>query len=160
MSGKRTPLTYVPPEVGTRVVEQLTKGSVVKAVAEVRQATGWDLVSAKRYVDALRLEWMGARVPVELEERLRALLVAGRAPDAVKAARKEAGLGRSEAKDFVKALQGGWRRGRATVGNDGTLAERAREFVDADDRASAVGLVRSETGMNAEEAGRFVDALD
>ncbi|RSN59927.1 MULTISPECIES: hypothetical protein [Actinomadura] len=150
---------YVPPEVGTRVVELLSKGQVIKAVAEVRKATGMDLVDAKAYIDGMRLEWVGAQVPVEAEEKARALLAEGRAKDAVKLVREAGGLGRSEGKDFVKALQAGWRRGRATAGGAGTVADRAREFVDADDRASAVALVRAETGMTAEEAGRFVDAL-
>ncbi|OLT24746.1 hypothetical protein BJF79_13445 [Actinomadura sp. CNU-125] len=165
MSGNRSSVPYVPPEVATRVVELLGKGQLVKAVAEVRKATGADLVSAKSCIDEMRLEWIGAQVPVEAEEKARALLGEGRAKDAVKLVRDAGGLGRSEGKDFVRALQAGWRRGRTgrTAGTDGpggTLADRARGFVDADDHASAVALVRDETGMNAEEAERFVDALD
>ncbi|MBE1531931.1 hypothetical protein [Actinomadura algeriensis] len=172
MSGKQPSVPYVPPEVGRRVVELVAKGQVIKAVAEVRKATGADLVSAKTYVDGMRVEWIGAQVTVEVEEKVRALLAEGRAKDAVKLVRDAAGLGRSEGKDFVKALQGGWRRGRATVGTPdggtpdggtpiwGTLSDRVRVYVDADDRASAVALVRDEPGMTSDEAGRFVDALD
>lgn len=149
---------YVPAEVGTRVVELVSRGQVVKAVAEVRKATRLDLVDAKNYVDGMRLEWIGAQVPVEVEEKARALLAEGRAKDAVKLVRDAAGLGRSEGKDFVKALQGGWRRGRASA-DGGTLADRVRRLADAGDVVAAVELVRADTGMTADEAGRFVIAL-
>ncbi|MEV5826653.1 hypothetical protein AB0L25_13840 [Spirillospora sp. NPDC052242] len=153
---------YVPAEVGTRVVELVSRGQVVKAVAEVRKATRMDLVDAKNYVDGMRLEWIGAQVTAEVEEKVRALLAEGRAKDAVKLVRDAAGLGRSEGKDFVKALQGGWRRGRATAGSGGsggTLADRVRRLADAGDVVAAVELVRADTGMTAEEAGRFVLAI-
>lgn len=230
MISKRPSTPNVPPKVGTRVVELIARGGVVKAIAEVRAATGMEYKAAKAYVESMRIEWLGARVPVEAEEKTRELLREGRPKDAVKLVRKEAGLDRGEGKDFVQAVQDGWRRGEGTFGGDGgapsadasgsggslgaddafrggdasaggatprgggslagggtsggdapgagdtptggdasraggifgggdTLADRARAALHARGRATAVALVREETGMGIADAKRFVDRL-
>ncbi|SEF89947.1 Ribosomal protein L7/L12 C-terminal domain-containing protein [Thermomonospora echinospora] len=94
--------------------------------------------------------------------RAQALLDRGKKIEAIKLIRDDTGMGLKEAKDYAEAMQDGRIPGppAASPHGAGLLSERVRAFRDAGDRDSAVALVQAETGMNREEAVRFVDALD
>lgn len=94
-------------------------------------------------------------------------LTRGQKIHAIKVVREQTGMGLKDAKDYVDAMVGGglapalpeavsW--GQQPGG--GLLSERARTFKAAGDLASAVALVRAETGMSQSEAERFINALD
>ena len=95
------------------------------------------------------------------------LLARGQKIHAIKVVREQTGMGLKDAKDYVDAMVGG---GLAPVlpeavswgqqPGGGLLSERARTFKAAGDLASAVALVRAETGMSQSEAERFINALD
>jgi uncharacterized protein YoaH (UPF0181 family) len=100
-------------------------------------------------------------------ERVRALMSRGQKIQAIKLVREETRMGLKDAKDYVEAMAAG----RIAPGfpaaapwggapGQSPLSERVRSFKAAGDPASAVALVRAETGMTQSEAERFVDALD
>jgi hypothetical protein len=99
--------------------------------------------------------------------QVQALLVQGNMIQAIKVVREETRMGLKDAKDYVDAMAAG----RPALGPWGVvplapqpggapLSERARAFRSAGDPASAVALVRAETGMSQSEAERFLDALN
>ncbi|WP_242891222.1 hypothetical protein [Actinomadura litoris] len=145
------------PETRDRAMKLVADGKPVAAVRLVRKATGADLLSAKVYVDGLKVEFLAGRVPAEVEARARALVAEGEPREAVKHVVRTAGLGLKDGKQYVDALRDGQLPGAAAAG---PLSERVRAFVTSGDRPSAVALVSAETGMTPEEADRFVDALD
>ncbi|MGI8332099.1 ribosomal protein L7/L12 [Actinomadura scrupuli] len=95
-------------------------------------------------------------------ERVRALMSRGQKINAIKLVREETRMGLKEAKDYVEAMAAGRIAAAPWGGAPGRspLSERVRSFKAAGDPASAVALVRAETGMTQSEAERFVDALD
>lgn len=90
--------------------------------------------------------------------RVRALMSQGQKIQAIKLVREETRMGLKDAKDYVEAMAAG--RIAPGLPGGGPLSERVRSFKAAGDPASAVALVRAETGMTQSEAERFVDALD
>jgi ribosomal protein L7/L12 len=95
------------------------------------------------------------------------LLARGKKIQAIKVVREETRMGLKDAKDYVDAMLGGGLApalpGAVSWGQQpggGLLSERARTFKAAGDLASAVALVRAETGMSQSEAERFINALD
>lgn len=104
-------------------------------------------------------------LPEDLQFHLYRELGNGRKIHAIKLVRQHTRLGLKEAKDIVEALEAGWRPSpnqqmpRSAEADDGSLSDRVRAFEVAGDHAAAIALVRSQTGMTAEEAERFVAAL-
>jgi hypothetical protein len=88
-------------------------------------------------------------LPVDLQERARALCLEGKTVHAVKLIRDETGLGLKEAKDLADALRAG----------PVDLASRARELKAAGRTEQAIFLVRGETGMDQRDAEAFVATL-
>jgi len=73
---------------------------------------------------------------------------------AIKEIRILTGLGLKEAKDLADAIEAGRYHPTAAP-----LSERVRAFKAAGDHASAVALVRAETGMTPTEAETFIHTL-
>lgn len=99
------------------------------------------------------------RVPAQAQAVALELVRQGKLIQAVKEVRQATGLSLKEAKDFCEALRDGRVPPQPVVGG-GMLSDRVRAFRDAGDHASAVAMVRAETGMSQSEAVRFVNALD
>lgn len=104
-------------------------------------------------------------LPEDLQFHLYRELGNGRKIHAIKLVRQHTRLGLKEAKDIVEALEAGWRPSptqqlpRPAADDGGSLSDRVRAFERAGDHTAAIALVRSQTGMTAEEAERFVAAL-
>lgn len=122
-------------------------------------------------------------LPPDLLGHVESELARGRKIQAIKLVRQHTLLGLKDAKDLVEgieaghtasgaqgsasaapgpygqvAYEGAWRP--PVSGAGGMLSDRVRAFKQAGDHASAVALVRAETGMTAGEAERFVAAID
>lgn len=106
-------------------------------------------------------------VPEDVHTNVLTLVYRKRHIEAVKTLRQGTGLGLADAKGYCDALRDGRpppylilpadpREGAAPP----PLTARVRELLHAGDRDSAIALVRARTGMNPDEAVRFVEALD
>ncbi|WP_433462131.1 ribosomal protein L7/L12 [Spirillospora sp. CA-128828] len=151
----KSSVPYVLPEARERVIELVSRGQYLPAIKLVREATGAGLKEAKEYVDGLKGEAFGRVVPPEVQAKARALIADGRWKDAAKLVRRDTGLGLRASKDYVDAV----REGRMPPQPGAVLSDRVRAFKAAGDHESAIALVRAETGMQWDEAQRFVDAL-
>jgi Ribosomal protein L7/L12 C-terminal domain len=94
-------------------------------------------------------------LPPEVVGRLQSLIANRQKILAIKEIRGHTGLGLKEAKDLADALEAGHYHPAATP-----LSDRVRAFKATGDHASALALVRAETGMTPAEADRFIQALD
>ena len=155
----KSSVPYVLPEARERVIELVGKGHYIPAIKLVREVSGAGLKEAKEYVDALRGESFAKAVPSDVQAKARALIAEGKWKEAVKLVRKDIGLDRRAAKDYVDAVREGRLPMMPQGGPPGMLSERVRAFKHAGDFESAVALVCAETGMGRDEAHRFVDAL-
>ncbi|MFB9837044.1 hypothetical protein [Actinoallomurus acaciae] len=100
-------------------------------------------------------------LPAEMQARVRALLGENKPVLAVKEVRQATGLGLVDAKRIVDALKSGPLPEPMSYapGGHGSIADRARDMRNAGDFTGAVSLVRTETGMSAADAERFVSTL-
>ncbi|WP_067817290.1 hypothetical protein [Actinomadura kijaniata] len=130
----------------------------------------------RRDADRARREWpawladLGPRVPPHTRRRALVFALEGKMIHAVKAVREDTGLPLKDAKRYVDALLQQQKESAPHVlageappehrAPGAPLSERVRAFKAAEDHASAVALVRAETGMTRAEAERFVAALD
>ncbi|GGT88680.1 hypothetical protein [Actinomadura citrea] len=149
---------YVMPEARAQAVALVAEGDVIPAVRLIRQATGLGLKEAKDYVDGLKGEAYARTVPGDVQAKARAMIAQGRWKDAAKFVRQETSLGLRAAKDYVDAVRAGWIPAEPPTDRP-MLSERVRAFKTAGDYESALALVCAETGMEREEARRFIDAL-
>jgi hypothetical protein len=140
----------VPPAVRVQALQRLAAGEALLAVKVVVDA-GLSLKDAKEYVDGLRWEVTARLVTPSVEARAAELVAGGQAAKAARLVRKATRAERRDAKAYVEALVAG-RRPR-------TVADRARAFLEADDRPAALATVQAETGMTEDEAARFLSAL-
>jgi hypothetical protein len=93
-------------------------------------------------------------LPPEAVSHLQHLLAGRQKIQAIKEIRALTGLGLKEAKDLADAIEAGNYHPATTP-----LSDRVRAFESAGDHASALALVRAETGMTTTEAERFIQAL-
>lgn len=100
-------------------------------------------------------------LPADLQLRVRSLLGENKPILAVKEVRQATGLGLVDAKQIVDTLKSGPLPEPMSYapGGHGSVADRARGMRDAGDFTGAVSLVRTETGMSAADAERFVSTL-
>ncbi|GIH78110.1 hypothetical protein Plo01_45390 [Planobispora longispora] len=105
--------------------------------------------------------------PADLDARARMLIARGRPVHAIRLVRRQTGLSVTESKRYVDDLIAGgvppWPGNLPLPGNAapprGDLAGRVRELKAAGRAEQAVLLVRGETGMDEDEARRFVEAI-
>ncbi|SDI18179.1 hypothetical protein SAMN05421505_13724 [Sinosporangium album] len=97
--------------------------------------------------------------PADLRQRVESLLRSGQKLHALKLIRAETGLGLREAKYLADAVETGatWNFPQGPPRHD--LASRVRELKEAGHVGQAVHVVCWETGMEPDDARRFVDAL-
>ncbi|GAA4225252.1 hypothetical protein GCM10022254_06780 [Actinomadura meridiana] len=178
----KSPAPPMSPEAYEMIIVLIGKGQDIQAIKTVREITGLGLKKAKDLVDGMKGEAFARAVPIDVQAKARALIAEGRPKDAVRLVREDIGLGSRAAKDFVDALMMGrvptmplpdrapgtpmgpapGHAGLApasAVPTGATLSDRVRAFKYAGDHESAVALVCAETGMNRDEAHRFVDAV-
>jgi ribosomal protein L7/L12 len=158
MSKKQTSAPHVLPETRELAMKFIAEGKQMKAISLVRKATGIDWKSAKEYADALKVEFLAERIPADIAARTRSMVAEGKPRAAAVQLVQATGISLLDAKLYVDALKAG-RIPASGDADDKPLSERVKAFIAAGDRASAVALVRSETGMDAEEAERFISAL-
>lgn len=94
-------------------------------------------------------------LPPEDIAHLQSLIATRKKIQAIKEIRILTGLGLKEAKDLAEAIEDGRYRPATTP-----LSERVRAFKSTGDHASALALIRAETGMTPTEAERFIQSLD
>ncbi|MEU8120482.1 ribosomal protein L7/L12 [Spirillospora sp. NPDC049024] len=154
----KQPVPYVLPEAREKAIALVAGGDMIPAIKLIRQVTGLGLKEAKDYVDGLKGEAYARSVPVDVQAKARALIAEGRGKDAVKLVRRETSLGTRGAKEYVDAVRAGWVPAEPPAERP-VLSDRVRAFKAAGDYESAIALVCAETGMQREEAHRFIEAL-
>ncbi|MES9538622.1 ribosomal protein L7/L12 [Actinomadura sp. NPDC000600] len=154
----KQPVPYVIPEAREKAIALVAGGDMIPAIKLIRQVTGLGLKEAKDYVDGLKGEAYARSVPVDVQAKARALIAEGRGKDAVKLVKRETSLGTRGAKEYVDAVRAGWVPAEPP-GERPVLSDRVRAFKAAGDYESAIALVCAETGMQREEAHRFIEAL-
>jgi ribosomal protein L7/L12 len=152
----------LPPEVIAHLQQLIQTRKKIQAIKEIRILTGLGLKEAKDVADALEAGRYDPAapnqprsLPPELLAHLQRLLAARKKIEAIKEIRTHTGLGLKEAKHLAEAIEDGRFRPVATP-----LSERVRAFKSVGDHASALALVRAETGMSPTEAERFIQALE
>jgi ribosomal protein L7/L12 len=152
----------LPPELVAHLQRLLAADKKIQAVKEIRTHTGLGLKQAKDLADALETDHLGPAapghrdpLPPERVAHLQRLLAANKKIQAIKEIRTLTGLGLKQAKDLAEAIEDGRYRPTPTP-----LSERVRALKSTGDHASALALVRAETGMTPTEAERFIQALD
>ncbi|WP_149256986.1 ribosomal protein L7/L12 [Actinomadura sp. K4S16] len=154
----KQPVPYVIPEAREKAIALVAGGDMIPAIKLIRQVTGLGLKEAKDYVDGLKGEAYARSVPVDVQAKARALIAEGRGKDAVKLVKRETSLGTRGAKEYVDAVRAGWVPAEPPEERP-VLSDRVRAFKAAGDYESAIALVCAETGMQREEAHRFIEAL-
>jgi hypothetical protein len=96
-----------------------------------------------------------------VDSEVRLLIAQRRKIQAIKVVREHTRLRLKEAKDLVDAMEAGHpihRVGQPPLA--GRLSDQVRALESAGDHPSAIAVVRAQTGMTAEEAERFIAALE
>lgn len=100
----------LPAALQDRIRDLCARDQRIRAVKELREATGLTLLEAKRATDAiaagrhLPTPPADRRPPADLADRARALLAAGQEPQAVDLVTAETGMTPTEATTFVRSL--------------------------------------------------------
>jgi ribosomal protein L7/L12 len=142
------PLTAAP-ELTAQARELVVAGRPIHAIKLVRARTGWNLVTAKTFVDQLDAP---AGPGEDLDGRLRVLVADGRKLDAIKLVRQATGFGLADARDYVEDLDDP----RPTTEY---LDATARDLVARGKTINAIKLVREKTSLSLADAKAYVEQL-